>query len=67
MIGFLRSLLPRWDRQATARFRDSRVAESIRSSERTLEANRALQRELRAIYLALPKENPSGAKRSVHL
>ena len=57
MIGFLRALVPSWDRRSPSRFRDSKVRESLAESERTLKSNKTLQRELGAIWNALPKED----------
>jgi hypothetical protein len=65
MIGTIRSLVPRWDRRSSSRFRDVRVVDAINDSERRIAENDTLRTELDAIYEALPKKDskPSGHPR----
>jgi hypothetical protein len=56
VIGILRTLVPALDRRESDRFRDVRVKVALGTSERRLKTNRTLQRELRAVTIALSKE-----------
>ena len=59
MIGLLRILIPPLDRRRPDRFRDETVRMAVEVSERRLEFNGRLRRELAAIESAV-MEHPSG-------
>ena len=63
-MGWIRRVIPGFDRRGPERFRDPAVASAVETSRATLETNRQLMRELSALQLVIGRSNVSRRKRA---